>query len=1119
MKQESLPEGLRETLAVFDVAGDPWTTTEVADNVDLSRRTAYNRLERLVEHNQLKTKKVGASGRVWWLPQTAAEESGDGDTETEPTERTTRAEQQFRSLVEVTEEYAIFLLDPEGYVQTWNPGAARIKGYDADDIIGEHFSTFYTEADRRADIPEKNLNAAAREGSTQDVGWRLRKDGSRFWANVTITANRNDDGALIGYAKVTRDMTDQREYEEQLQEEKAFIESLLDTQQDLLYAFDTDGQFLRWNDSLREVTGYTDAEIEEMRPAEFIADEAADELTAAIEQVLEHGDKVTAELPLVTAEGDEIPYEFTGGAITNENDEIVGLTGIGRDISDRKARERQLERQRDELKSELDEIFERISDGFYALDDHFRVTYVNDNAQRLLGLEESSIIKQDIQETVSLTDQVESALQKAFEEQTSVQIEDYFEPLDTWFEYIIYPSESGLSVQFRDITERKERERILKQYETITETASDVILTIDDKSQIHSVNPAVEEMFGYTPDELVGESLTTLIPDRLADAHRDGIAQYLRTGTRTLDWSNVELPGVRADGSEVPLAISFSEAEYDGQRFFTGIVRDITERKERERELAYRKALLEAQAESTIHGLLVVDSARNVRYHNERFLELWDIPDSVAATRSDETLIEYVHDQLSNPGEFRETVEYLYEHPGEESRDTIELVDGQWFDRYSAPIVADGTQHGRLWVFRDITDQKERERALERQRTELARLNQFNELVQDLVHAVVEESTQTEIEQTVCDQLATSEFYQAAWIGDQAKTTATITPRVSAGVELDAVPTVTTASTDGESPSDLAARAFDTRDACVAQQPIDEPHVGEDHDPSLRADIESALAVPITYGDVLYGVLVVYATQETAFGDRQQASFVDLGETIGFAIAAAERKEALVAERVFELTLSIRDPDQFFTLAAIQCDATVTLDGIAVRGDDAYLAYFTVTGASPEAIRGLAEQPGMPDHVRVVNTSETSILCEVGVTDSSLITIVADYGGTVTDITAQDDHGTVRLELPRTADVSRVLDALRATGADVELQAKRTVDRPIQTDNWFQEAVTDRLTDKQRHTLEAAYHAGFFEQPRDSTGEEIAESMDISPSTFHQHLRVGLGKLLSPIAEPPKESA
>jgi predicted DNA binding protein len=146
------------------------------------------------------------------------------------------------------------------------------------------------------------------------------------------------------------------------------------------------------------------------------------------------------------------------------------------------------------------------------------------------------------------------------------------------------------------------------------------------------------------------------------------------------------------------------------------------------------------------------------------------------------------------------------------------------------------------------------------------------------------------------------------------------------------------------------------------------------------------------------------------------------------------------------------------------------------------------------------------------------MLCEVGVTDSSLITTVADYGGMVTDMTAENDLGTVRIELPQTADASRLLDALRTTGADVELQAKQTVDRPIQTDNRFQETVTDRLTDKQWHTIEAAYLAGFFEQPRDSTGEDIAESMDISPSTFHQHLRVGLEKLVAPIVRTPRES-
>lgn len=755
----------------------------------------------------------------------------------------------------------------------------------------------------------------------------------------------------------------------------AITEDILDTIPDLLYAFDTDGQLLWWNGRVTDITGYTDDEIEAMHPLEFVAQEDRTEIAGAIAQILDRKSIEAKETHLRTKDGAYLPYEFTGAPIIDDKGTVQGIAGVGRNIAAHKR-------------------FERISDGFFALDTDWRVTYLNSQAEALVDRSAEDLLGNVIwdafSEAVGL--QVYDEFHTAMMTQEPASFDQYYPPLDTWFSVRAYPSETGLSVYFQDITGRKERERKLEQYRTLTEAATDVIITIDEDSIIQSVNPAVTGVFGYAPDELLGEPLTVLMPDKLASQHRDALQRYLDTGKRTLDWTNVELPGVREDGSEVPLAISFSEAEYDDQRFFTGIVRD-------------------------------------------------------------------------------------------------------------------------------ITDQKERERALKQQRTELAQLNQFNELVQNLVHAMVKEPTRTEIEQIVCDQLAASDFYQAAWIGDRTKTTATVTPRVSAGIDLDAVPTESTASTDEESPPELALRAVDTRDVCVARQPIDDLSGDADRDQSWGVDIESALAVPIEYGDVLYGVLVVDATQATAFGDRQQTSFLDLGETIGFAIAAAERKEALVAETILELTLSIRDPDQFFIQAATQYDATVTLDGIAGRGDDVYLAYFTVTGASSAAIRDLAEQSEMPDHVRVVSTHETSILCEVSVTDSSLITTVADYGGTVTDMTAEDDHGTVRIELPRTADVSRVLDALRATVADVELQAKRTVDRSIQTDHRFQAAVTNRLTDKQRHALESAYLAGFFEQPRDSTGEEIADSMDISPSTFHQHLRVGLRKLVSPIAEPPRESA
>lgn len=121
----------------------------------------------------------------------------------------------FRVLVEAVEDYAIFLLAPDGHVLTWNPGAQRAKGYAPDEIIGKHFSVFYTPEERAAGRPAWLLSFAAEHGRVEDEGWRMRKDGTRFWADVVLTALRDPSGELIAYAKITRDLTERREAEEQ----------------------------------------------------------------------------------------------------------------------------------------------------------------------------------------------------------------------------------------------------------------------------------------------------------------------------------------------------------------------------------------------------------------------------------------------------------------------------------------------------------------------------------------------------------------------------------------------------------------------------------------------------------------------------------------------------------------------------------------------------------------------------------------------------------------------------------------------------------------------------------------------------------------------------------------
>lgn len=134
------------------------------------------------------------------------------------TEQLRRSEQRFRMLVENVRDYAIFMLDPRGVISSWNTGARRIKGYESSEIIGKHFSIFYPRQDVLAGKPRWELEMARAEGSWEDEGWRLRKDGSRFWANVVITALFDDAGVLTGYAKVTRDLTARREQEERLRQ-------------------------------------------------------------------------------------------------------------------------------------------------------------------------------------------------------------------------------------------------------------------------------------------------------------------------------------------------------------------------------------------------------------------------------------------------------------------------------------------------------------------------------------------------------------------------------------------------------------------------------------------------------------------------------------------------------------------------------------------------------------------------------------------------------------------------------------------------------------------------------------------------------------------------------------
>jgi PAS domain S-box-containing protein len=159
-------------------------------------------------------------------------------------------------------DYAIFALDPGGHILSWNTGAELLRGYKPSEIIGRHFSTFYPPEDIAAGKPARELVDAVRDGSVEDEGWRVRKDGSRFWANVIITALRDETGALVGFAKVTRDLTERRRADQELRESEERFRMLVHGVKDYaIFMLDPTGCVVSWNEGAQRAKGYTAEEI------------------------------------------------------------------------------------------------------------------------------------------------------------------------------------------------------------------------------------------------------------------------------------------------------------------------------------------------------------------------------------------------------------------------------------------------------------------------------------------------------------------------------------------------------------------------------------------------------------------------------------------------------------------------------------------------------------------------------------------------------------------------------------------------------------------------------------------------------------------------------------------
>jgi PAS domain S-box-containing protein len=259
--------------------------------------------------------------------------------------------ERLRLFISAVTDYAIYMLSPEGTIVSWNAGAQRFKGYTAAEIIGKHFSLFYTDEDRQAGIPALALEQATTTGKFEAEGWRVRKDGTRFWASVVIDPIRDDTGTLVGFAKITRDITDKKLAEQALRESEERFRMLVQGVTDYaIYMLSPSGTITNWNAGARRIKQFEHHEVVGSNFSRFYTEEERrNGLPQRALEVAAAQGRFEAEGWRVRKDGTRFWAHVVIDAIRDELGHLVGFAKITRDITERRASNEQLEKAREAL--------------------------------------------------------------------------------------------------------------------------------------------------------------------------------------------------------------------------------------------------------------------------------------------------------------------------------------------------------------------------------------------------------------------------------------------------------------------------------------------------------------------------------------------------------------------------------------------------------------------------------------------------------------------------------------------------------------------------------------------------------------------------------------------------
>ena len=805
-------------------------------------------------------------------------------------------------------------------------------------------------------------------------------------------------------------------------------------------------------------------------------------------------------------------------------------------------RERELER--------YESVLESIQDPIYAVDESLRFRLATDRLAGRLGYDREALSGRRVDDILEETTADDLASVAADIRETGGSA--VFEGDCCTADGGRYPAEievsapaggAGFVGSMRDVTARKERERDLEFFYELVSAAGVGVVAVDERGRLEYLNDACAELLGGGGDP-APEAIDDLLADGAVADHGPmwegtGFEGYASVWERVGFDETTTVEAVVGDDTGVPVELRLTKQRIDGEPYLFGTVVDVTERKE---TAEIRRTL----ADTAGRMLESDDRATTCRGALSAARTITGFPDGVVYRFDDDRGVlvpEAATEGLRDAAGGR-----LPTLSGGDSLAWQTFVDGQrrvvddvathertYIDDlpYTAGLFVPLGEHGVLTLVapddRDVSERRRealdilaadvegaldrtarertlegRERELEERTERLARLDRVNGVVRSVAAVVVRESDREGIRQAVAERLVGADPFAYAWVG--ADGPAGPTAEAWAGE-----PSAFDDPADVDDADHPASEAAATGEVAVVENLVG---VADENRcvwqaAALKRGYPSCCAVPLTYEGTTRGVLTVYADRIGVFDDSLVELLSELGEMIGYALTAAERRAALESERTVELVFDVPEGTAFTRLAdRLGCE--VELKRVRTGGETTTVTYL-LEGVDPDADVETA-LPGGTTATTSRLGGETALV-EVTVGGEWIGSPFAAEGGRVTTATADPEGGELRARMPLGIEVRPVVESLRASYPGVEFVAKRERAERREPRSMLRGGVEERLTDRQLEVLETAYLAGFFDQPRTNSGDDVADLLGVSQPTFNQQRRAAERKLVEFLVE------